>query len=281
MLKFYAEKFYKLNNALHNIERMNLEFDLAATKIERDSGYKSDKRDSSKIFSPEKPDFEELADLCFALGLKISYSRMKKIIEMLSKNYSPFTAFRDELRTFQEIVEAELSNRLFFSVSVEEAKYYEQPNLFGENVFNKFPSANFDVEEAGKCFATARFTACVMHLQRVLEVGLKSYGTLLGVASLITAAQPSWNKVLEQTRKEIKERNDNNISAKVWTSLEEKDFCVGVQPFLEAVQIAWRNPSMHADKTYDEEIAEDIFRAVKRFMKHLAEHLEETGKFTV
>jgi hypothetical protein len=85
---------------------------------------------------------------------------------------------------------------------------------------------------------------------------------------------------LDKTAKEIKDRNDRQNKNSNWASNEEKEFCEDVQPFMVAVKTAWRNPSMHADKTYGEEIAEDIFIAVKRFMKQLAEHIDETGKFT-
>jgi hypothetical protein len=179
----------------------------------------------------------------------------------------------------QDRIRDELSLSLFMQIPYSKASYYEDTYLFGEDVFNKFPSANLDIEEAGKCFATARYTACVMHLQRVLEIGLKSYANCLGVMNLITTAQPSWQNVLDKTAKEIKDRNDKQNTTANWTSNEEKDFCENVQPFLVSVKTAWRNPSMHADKTYNEEIAEDIYSAVKRFMKHLAEHLDEKGKF--
>jgi hypothetical protein len=35
---------------------------------------------------------------------------------------------------------------------------------FGDHVANHFPSAQYDAEEAGKCLALQRSTACVMHL---------------------------------------------------------------------------------------------------------------------
>jgi len=184
-----------------------------------------------------------------------------------------------DITALEESVVNEISTRVFLTVPFGKAEYLEKQNLFGDVVFDKFPSAIFDIEEAGKCFAIARYTACVMHLQRVMEIGLKSFGKCLGIMNLITTPQPSWNIVLDKTRKEIRERNDNNISAKIWASNKEKEFCEDVQPFLEAVKIAWRNPSMHVDIIYSEEIAEDIYIAIRRFMKQLAEHLNEKGKF--
>lgn len=120
-----------------------------------------------------------------------------------------------------------------------------------------------------------RSTACVMHLQRALEVGLKAYGILLQQQ---LSNQPSWGDVLNKTRTEINNRNDRR-QPQNWKSSEQKDFCEGVQIFLEIVKNKWRNPSMHADKKYTQDEAEEIFNAIKIFMQTLAKHLNEKGKF--
>ena len=42
-----------------------------------------------------------------------------------------------------------------------------------------------------------------------------------------------------------------------------------------AVKDAWRNPTMHVEITYTEEMALDVFRHVQAFMRHLATKLSE------
>jgi hypothetical protein len=44
---------------------------------------------------------------------------------------------------------------------------------------------------------------------------------------------------------------------------------------LQAIKIAWRNPTMHIVRHYSAEEAEDVFRAVRTFMKRLAEKFSE------
>jgi hypothetical protein len=219
---------------------------------------------------------------CELANLAFSAIHIERILESFEGKHGKYDCARlsnDLNELFMRFVD-ELKSVLLLRIPKDKVDYYEKAEFFGLKVASAFPLANFDIEEAGKCFATARYTACVMHLQRVLEVGLKSYGTFLGIASLAASAQPSWNKVLDETRKEIKERTDKQNTTKVWALKGEKEFCENIQPFLESVRTAWRNPSMHADAKYTEEIAEDIFSAVKRFMKHLAEHLDESGNFT-
>src|SRR5487761_724765 len=60
--------------------------------------------------------------------------------------------------------------------------YYENSKLFGRSVWKGFPSAVADVKEAGSCLACGRHTACVIHLQRVLEIALRTLGKEIGVS---------------------------------------------------------------------------------------------------
>src|SRR5579859_3823509 len=60
------------------------------------------------------------------------------------------------------------------------AKYYCDTKLFGEEVDNRLPAVATDISEAGKCFATARWTAAVFHLMRVMEVGVQELATKIG-----------------------------------------------------------------------------------------------------
>jgi len=267
MLRLHAKKFVQIINHFSRAEEM---FKAAG------AGEEIDEKSKAIIISW----LGDARTICQEIGLPMSMIQIDKV-----KRYVGLESLTPQnlITVFAELnsrVLDEVSIPVFLVMKRDKIDYYEKPNLFGDEVFNNFPSANFDIEEAGKCFATARYTACVMHLQRVLEISLKSYGNYLGIMNLIATPQPSWNLVLDQTRKEIKERNDKQNTNKVWASNDEKEFCEGIQPFLEAVKTAWRNPSMHADKIYGEEIAEDIFSAIKRFMKHLAKHLDESGNFT-
>jgi hypothetical protein len=151
------------------------------------------------------------------------------------------------------------------------------PFPFGKKVLDNFPAASYGVEEAAKCLALNRYTACVMHLMRVNEVGLKAYGTSLNVMAQITQAQANWGMVLRIAGDEIQRLNKS--SDRTWTP-EKRAFFEETHAYLHAVRVAWRNRSMHADQKYDLPRAERIFEAVKDWMRHLADHLDESGQFT-
>ena len=142
---------------------------------------------------------------------------------------------------------------------------YRAGHYSGMRFSTTSPSANEDIAEAGKCLALDRGTACVMHLNRVLESGLRSLASVLAIAE-----QNNWGIYL----REIKSKLD--ILATAGVKDPNEIFYREAQVLLDAVRIAWRNPTMHIEKSYTVEKAEDIFTSVRTFMKHLATKLAET-----
>jgi hypothetical protein len=198
------------------------------------------------------------------------------IANVKTKLIDSYEALSEQIDTLKTVIDLELESILCLRIAPEKVKFYQETKGFGENVANRFPSAAFDIEEAGKCYACNRNTACVMHLARAVEVGLKSVMASLGL-SVPTGRQPSWGEVLRDIWNEI--GNRNKAADPAWTG-QQKAFFENIHADLSSVKNAWRNPSMHADKVYDSERAEDIYNSVRGFMRHLAEHLDEAGNFT-
>lgn len=109
-------------------------------------------------------------------------------------------------------------------------------------------------------------TACVFHMMRVMEVGLKALAKALGIPYA-----PSWESYLRQI--------DNRISAKHKTKgikwKRDEAMFRNLHGDLQAIKIAWRNPTMHIVRSYSPEEAEDVYRAVRTFMKHLSKKFSE------
>jgi hypothetical protein len=172
-------------------------------------------------------------------------------------------------RGLQERMSEEMSSNLFLYVEPKRADYYKEQYLFGREVTEKFPSAIFDIEEAGKCFALARYTASVMHLMRVIEIGMRAVaqGLEIQAAELL----PTWQAVISKIESQMKIAA--NKRSPDWLKIEP--FYREIPAHLFAIKNAWRNPSMHVQTSYDEERALDIFNAVKGFMRYLATKLAE------
>lgn len=158
-----------------------------------------------------------------------------------------------------------LNGRKFFEPEPAYIKYFENPRLFGDAVFAAFPSAIEDITEAGTCLALERPTACVMHLMRVAEAGLKILAGKLGVTR-----QNDWGAYIREIDKELVSR-----MKAAGKHTPDEAFYAEACALFGHVKTAWRNPTMHIEKTYTPQRAEEILLAVKSFMAHLATKISE------
>jgi len=202
----------------------------------------------------------DIREACDKMGLKTSAR---------STDYIKYAGTTEELTIaythVKRNIHTELHGRKFFEPDERYIGYFEQPKLFGDDVFNKFPSAGDDIYEAGMCLALERSTACVMHLMRIVEVGLRTLASTLGVGK-----QNDWGKYLSEIDKEL----TNRVKTAGARTADEQ-FYAEAAAGIDNMRRAWRNPTMHPEKTYPNERAQEILLATKLFMSHLATRLNE------
>jgi hypothetical protein len=121
-----------------------------------------------------------------------------------------------------------------------------------------FESAVCDLDEAGTCLALERNTACVFHLMRATEGALKEIAAKYNVE----ISDPSWGGVLKRLEG-LNEAND--------------EFLRDVKLHLRAIKNAWRNPTMHLDKIFDQAEARAIFNALRGFLEHAAKKCQKSA----
>lgn len=161
---------------------------------------------------------------------------------------------------------AEANARLLLTVSADHVKCFASGDpLFGQEVEDAFPSAATDIAEAGNCRALERWTASVMHLMRVLEVGLRCLAASKGVDP-----NENWNKVLNEIEDKLRA-----VSKKVEGAEAEK-WAAEAGTHFRFIKNAFRNHAMHPNEHYSEERAVLIYDNTRSFMQHLATRLSET-----
>jgi hypothetical protein len=205
------------------------------------------------------------------LGLTVSLAQLERIADEVTR-HSKTRCTNEQLdRRLDELgdrITDEMEDTVVMSIPKQKADYYTKPlELFSQESLNKFPSTTSDVEEAGKSYASGRNTACVFHLSRVMERGLRVIGGSLGIPD----PNPTWDHILKKCDSELAKRIQDRLP--LWKSND--DFFSEATANLRAVKSAWRNPTMHVGSQYSDEVAEDIFRAVRGFMRHLAVKLSE------
>jgi len=193
-------------------------------------------------------------------GLGMSLLSLSKLIAGLGLGESQ-VRIRELVHEVHERINDELLSVHLLQIPESKKGLYGKPNLFGEDVPNKLPTAIYDIEEAGKCLALSRSTACVFHLMRVMELGLQEFAKKL---SITIDQNKQWQVILDQVNNAIGHRPNQTPQEKATRSLYAES-----TSHLYAVKVAWRNEVMHPRAVYTEEEAQDIFNNVKTFIQQL------------
>ena len=211
--------------------------------------------------------FANLKDYCVLHEFSASGATLARLLDLLNREKPikgrELGASAKELRGR---LEDELEARTFLALSMKEAQEYERPRVGWEDVLVGFPGIVDEVEEAGKCLALGRNTACVFHLMRIMECGLQAFGGTLNDPSLDPRRNPSWDAILEKCDRELAKRRRERPAE--WNANDR--FFAAATANLRAVKEAWRNPTMHIDRSYDGEQAREIYLLTRVFMRHLA-----------
>ncbi len=200
----------------------------------------------------------DIASDCRAIGLQLSATHAERIKWKVEQKYiKTEKAIQEYLPELRNRIEDELAVNLFMFVPSERAEFFDKPELFGRDVNARFPTIQFDMTEAGNCYAAGRSTACVFHLMRIMETGVQEFGTTLGV-TLVNGKV--WQVILDEINVKIKALPKDPKTVEMSQAAAN----------LYAVKLAWRNEVMHPKETYTLEESLNLINQVRIFMKHLA-----------
>ena len=208
---------------------------------------------------------ESLNDACHTIGLNFSCKYLDLIIKTIDEGKTKSADFQRMLSVLHGRIKDEMEEKSFMYLPPERASRYDQQEPFGAEVHKNFPSVLFDSKEAGNCFASARFTACVFHLMRVLEVGLIAFA---GLFPSVPTNKENWQPIIEKIESEIREMPKAAVKAPDWKEKQEK-YSQIANNFM-FFKDAWRNYTAHARGKYTEDESDAIYRNVRSFMQGLA-----------
>ena len=174
---------------------------------------------------------------------------------------------RIRLTTFRQSLDRELRRRSFLFVPDAKAAFYEQTDLFGPQVSERFSRAAQDIKEAGTCIALDRPTAAVFHLMCVLEVGIDRLSHALG----LPYKQAAWHTILNDIEKRVNALGPQDGSD--WRA--DKEFYSQAVVEFRFFKDAWRNHVAHGRARYNEGEARNIFEHIRSFMEWLSGRLSE------
>lgn len=168
----------------------------------------------------------------------------------------------------RETMEDELRGRKLLLVPGLKTEYCDRKDLFGQEVFEAFPSAEDDIKEAGNSYAVGLHTACVFHLMRVLECGLRVLADDLGVVCEVE----NWGRFIEKIEGQIKIIRELGRKSPQFDRVPFYSECAVEFGYFKD---AWRNHVMHARRSYSENESKKIMEHVENFMRRLAREVQE------
>jgi len=169
-----------------------------------------------------------------------------------------------------------LKHRMFMYIPPEDATYWANPKIFGEDIALMFPlEAATDMREVLNCFAASRGTACVFHCMRVAEYGLRKLGKLVNVklkdkGKLLPIEYATWDKVIQSVRSKIAGIRQRPHGAK---KARELQFYSDAADHCEYMKDIWRNEISHTrPRSYNREETLSVINRVRDFAQLLAKH---------
>lgn len=211
---------------------------------------------------------ENLAEMC---DIDLSYFTGRVATKIADPGRTTLT-LHELLSSLRAGWDNELRKQKFLCIPLVDVDYYDHDQLFGAEVHQKFSDAASDIKSAGNCYATGNSTACVYHLMRVSEFGMRRLAARLAV-KLTHKRKPmpvefaTWDKVITACKNKINLIRQKPIGPKRQEQLElysdAADHCLFVKDI-------WRNNASHTRQPYTPAEAMAAFERVRDFMKFLA-----------
>jgi hypothetical protein len=173
------------------------------------------------------------------------------------------------LRALNDRMTDDLKRITFGFIPRDKVEYFESLD-FGKPFADRFKNLPPEVKAAGTCYAHELNTACVFHLMRVMESGVRYFGKRCGVQITFVSRK---NNYTELTWKQILSSVDTELKAMPQTNSRQKnrhDTLSGIRAHLGSVADAWRNTTMHPSANYEAVDAFAIIHHVRSFMTALA-----------
>ena len=175
-------------------------------------------------------------------------------------------------RALIEAIEGELKYRRFAFLQTQKAKLLDEFRKDWASVLEKFPNTAEDVEHAVECYALEQNTACVFHLMRVSELGLREIAKKVGV-KLTDRGKPmpieyaTWDKVINGIKGRI---TAAHLKPKGAVRNRQLQFYADATDQCTYIRDVWRNEVSHTRKSFNDGEAVGVMTRVRQFMELLA-----------
>lgn len=269
MINFHVGPLYSLQHVLwHEEQRANIQLGLITMHGNHHPKVQPwpQETDQARISGAMRA----LLMIANNLGLEATRNRITRFTMGLSQ---PCTVnyVESELRTLRETMDDELQYERFFHYP--RAKSLRILTIPGDwaTALAAFPSAKKDIEEAVDCYALDHNTACVFHLMRVLEHGLRAFAADVGKSFDIQ----NWQNIIDEIESAI--RVEAKGLPRGAPRMERLQFLSEAAKEFHYFKDGWRNYVSHNRVEYDEHQCLSALEHTRSFMNAISSRLSEVS----
>jgi hypothetical protein len=187
-----------------------------------------------------------------------------------------FSEVSNFLEHISDVIQNEAGDRWVFNYSLEKGRLFSIEYPKWDPTAENFKETQPEIKSAVVCYATEENTACIFHLMRIAEIGLR---VLARERRVSIPKKPlewaEWNEILTHLRKEVEKIAITRRGKEKDAALE---FYRGALGEFESFKDVYRNNVMHVRKRYDEHQAASALIHVREFMNRLAAKLNSESK---
>ena len=275
MLKTYAHQFVEINHTLELVLLMLSQIVAGNDQYEKQGKYPQyraeDRYKLPEIYKMLDDSLSRVKVLCEELNLRAALEHIKRFDDERPYRDDRFGSLANLVREVRQRIEDELKSVQFLFVPLSKTDYYDRP-IFGTEVENRFTDAIDDIREAGNCFALGRWTGVVHHCMGIMQVALAHLAKHLEIE--IDIYVDDWNNIITKIEGAIKRLKPaaKDVTSE-WKQVEP--FYSEIVSDIRAIKDAWRNPTAHFRRQYDEMQAKKVLERVGDFIRNLADKLPQ------
>lgn len=162
---------------------------------------------SEELLREIKSDLAPIDRAVSELEMPTAHSRIAKIAVFAGGALAPNRQLAHEINELFDAVERDASNQFFCHYDNERIKFLKEMPDDWEPVYSAFPSAKPEIEAGVDCYALGHNTACVFHMVRVGEIGLRMIARERGVKDArknVPLDWGTWGQVFAAIEKQLK-----------------------------------------------------------------------------
>ena len=205
-------------------------------------------------------------------------SRIAKITVMLDEPGTRFNEMAHEVDELLDAIRHDADQSLFCHYQENRVLHLHLLPVQWSDALRAFPSIKTEAEEGIDCYALGHNTACVFHMARIAEVGLRAIGRERGVKAVRGVVPIEWGtwgqvfQAIEPTIEKIRKTKPNGPKKTNALAFYDR-----ILSDLHAIQSLYRDQTMHLRDRYDDGEAQSAMFRVRELMTTLASKLNENS----